>query len=639
MSKFLPSKYQKDIFNFITNDTRNAVVSAVAGSGKTTTLLKALELIPENKSVLFLAFNVSIRDELKKRVPPNKNIDIKTLHGFGYTLLRNYHRCSVDDKNLKYRNLFWDIVKFFSGENPDGLSKYNFNEEQFKYVKSIYDAVEGKEIDQYKFASDVVNLCNLSRQHLVNFEIKAIGVGEINKLAEIHVVSNEDGESTVAWLLSKLGMSYTELLDYTDMISLPITLNHVGDSYDFVFIDECQDLNSCHRLLMQRALKPETGRFIAVGDPKQAIYGFAGADHESYQKLKDLPNTIELPLSYTYRVAPQILNMVRHLNPAIMAHSKNRPGRVIENFSYKDLEDGDMVLCRNTFPVISLCIKLLTERKKSYIIGSDFGKSLEKMITQQEKNHGEFNMTNVLLGLLKEKERLIEKIMANHTMKKSEAMEDNQVIIFGEKIQAIEALSDGIDDPMIVVRKIRDIFSDDKKSGICLSNVHKSKGLESERVFIIHSELFPSKYATAPWEIEQERNLEYVAYTRAKTTLGFITDFDAFTSHKSRDIDQSKIKVSKHIGKVGDRRYFELIVIDKRIVDSIYGGKDLVFDLVDKNGNLFSKWGDINEDFLTTNINSTVEINSKVAFYGKIKGHKQFKGEKVTEISKLISHY
>jgi hypothetical protein len=60
---------------------------------------------------------------------------------------------------------------------------------------------------------------------------------------------------------------------------------------------------------------------------------------------------------------------------------------------------------------------------------------------------------------------------------------------------------------------------------------------------------------------------------------------------------------------------------------------------VDKNGNLFSKWGDINEDFLTTNINSTVEINSKVAFYGKIKGHKQFKGEKVTEISKLISHY
>ena len=637
MSKFTPSKYQKDIFNFILKDTRNAVVSAVAGSGKTTTLLKALDLIPDDKSVLFLAFNVSIRDELKRRIPENKNIDVKTVHGFGYTLLRNHYNCSVDDRNLKYRNLFWDIVNFFNGEKPDGLDKYGFNEEKFKYVKSIYDSVDGKDIDKYKFATDVVNLCNLSRQHLVNFDIKAIGVGEINKLADIHAVSNQDGESTVAWFLAKLGMSYIQLLDYTDMICLPITLNHVGDSYDFVFIDECQDLNSCHRLLMQKALKPETGRFIAVGDPKQAIYAFAGADHESYKKLKELPNTVELPLSYTYRVAPEILNMVKHLNPAILAHSKNRKGKVIENFSYKDLQDGDMVLCRNTFPVVALCIRLLTEGRKSYIIGSDFGKSLEKMITQNERKGEEFNMTNVICRLLKEKEKLIEKIMTNHTMKKSEAMEDNQVIIFGEKILAIEALSNGIDDPMVVVNKIRDIFSDDNRSGICLSNVHKSKGLESERVFIIHSELFPSKYATTPWEIEQERNLEYVAYTRAKTTLGFINDFDAFSGHKSRDIDKSKLKISKHVGNPGMKMYFELTVTDVRTVNGLYG-QTTVYDLTDKNGNMFCKFGDINEEYLTNILDKSVSINSKVSFYGIIKEHSEFRGNKVTKLGK-ISQY
>jgi DNA helicase-2/ATP-dependent DNA helicase PcrA len=64
MAKFTPSKFQKDIFNFILKDDRNAVISAVAGSGKTTTLLKALDLIPEDKTVLFLAFNKSISDEL-----------------------------------------------------------------------------------------------------------------------------------------------------------------------------------------------------------------------------------------------------------------------------------------------------------------------------------------------------------------------------------------------------------------------------------------------------------------------------------------------------------------------------------------------------------------------------------------------
>ena len=45
------------IFKFILNGEKNAVISAVAGSGKTTTLLEALKLIPEDKTVLFMAFN------------------------------------------------------------------------------------------------------------------------------------------------------------------------------------------------------------------------------------------------------------------------------------------------------------------------------------------------------------------------------------------------------------------------------------------------------------------------------------------------------------------------------------------------------------------------------------------------------
>ena len=200
-------------------------------------------------------------------------------------------------------------------------------------------------------------------------------------------------------------------------------------------------------------------------------------------------------------------------------------------------------------------------------------------------------------------------------------------------------MSHGIDDPKEVIQKIEEIFFDDKKSGICLSNVHKSKGLESERVFIIHPELFPSKYATLPWQIEQEKNLEYVAYTRAKTTLGFVTDFDAFSNHKSRDIDPSKIKASNYVGRPGMKMYLELVVTDKRIVDSQFGGKDVVYDLIDKNGNIFTKWGEINNEFLTTNLSKTVDVNSKVSFYGIIKDHSQFRGNKITKLEKKISHY
>lgn len=635
MANFTPSTFQKDIFDFVLKDNRNAVVSAVAGSGKTTTLLKSLELIPEDNSVLFLAFNKSIVDELIERVPKRSNIHLKTLHKFGYGTFRKQFDANLD--TIKYRSIVWNVIDFLSGKKENSIDKYKFDEEHLNYCKQLSEYFKNQEIDYSKFVTDIVNLCNLARLHLVNFDIKPIGVGEINRLSEIHSISNQDGESTCAWYLSKLGIFYKNEVDHTDQISLPIILNLSTETYDFVFIDECQDLNSCQRMLMQKAIKPGVGRFIAVGDPKQAIYAFAGADHESYEKLKSIPNTIELPLSYTYRCAPQILNLVRHLNPAIIAHPKNKNGKVLETFSYKDLQDGDMVLCRNTFPVVSLCIKLLSEERKSYIIGSDIGKSLITLIESTRNKTQEFNMENVILSLLKQKEKMIEKVMSSQTMKKSEASEDSQVVIFSEKIQVIEALSNNIEDPNLVIEKIQNIFADDKKNGICLSTIHKSKGLEAERVFIIHPELIPSKFATLPWQMEQERNLEYVAYTRAKTTLGFINDFDAFTQHKKREIDESKLKISKHIGSPGMKMYFELTVTDVRIINGMYG-ETTVYDLVDKNGNMFCKFGNISDEYLTNNLQNSVSINSKVSFYGIIKEHSEFRGNKVTKLGK-ISHY
>ncbi len=637
MSKFTPSKYQKDIFNFILKDDRNAVISAVAGSGKTTTLLKSLEIIPEDKTILFLAFNKSIADELERRVPKDKkNIFVKTVHGYGYSVLRQKNDPKMDDK--KYRKLLWSVIYFLNGKDDTSILSYGFDTKHQKYIQEISKLLPDENTDANKFVTDVLSLSNLARLHLVNFDIKPIGVGEINKLAQIHSISNEDNESIVAWYLSNLGIYYDRVIDYTDMVSLPIILNLESEKYDFVFIDECQDLNTCQRILMQKAIKPDGGRFIAVGDPKQAIYAFAGADHESYQKLKQIPNTIELPLSFTYRVAPQILNLVKHINPAIVAHSRNKAGKVIDNFSYKDIQDGDMVLCRNTFPVVALCVKLLSEGKKSHIIGSDIGLSLKNMISSCKREREEFNMNNVLCRLLKDKEKMIEKIMTNHNMKKGEAMEDSQVIIFSEKIQVIEAISSGIDDPNVVIEKIDAIFSDKEKSGICLSNIHKSKGLEADRVFIIHQDLIPSKYASLPWELEQEKNLEYVAYTRAKTTLGFVNDFDAFKSHKPREIDTSKIKISKHVGSPNMKMFLTLTVADKRTVNGMYG-ETTVYDLVDESGNIFSKFGDIDSSYLDGNITgSEVSVNSKVSFYGIIKEHGEFRGNKINKLGK-ISHY
>jgi len=87
---FKPSVYQEAVFEFIEQGTGNGVIEAVAGSGKTTTIIKALERIPSNKQVAFFAFNVHIAKELDIRLKSMglTNVHASTIHSFGLSMCR-----------------------------------------------------------------------------------------------------------------------------------------------------------------------------------------------------------------------------------------------------------------------------------------------------------------------------------------------------------------------------------------------------------------------------------------------------------------------------------------------------------------------------------------------------------------------
>ena len=94
------------------------------------------------------------------------------------------------------------------------------------YVKLMGKSVTNDELDINQFTIDVNTLSNLGRLHLVDFNIKPIGVSDIRTLSNIHSIGNEDGECEVAWYLSKLGLYNTQTIDYTDMIVLPNLNRH-----------------------------------------------------------------------------------------------------------------------------------------------------------------------------------------------------------------------------------------------------------------------------------------------------------------------------------------------------------------------------------------------------------------------------
>ena len=71
--------------------------------------------------------------------------------------------------------------------------------------------------------------------------------------------------------------------------------------------------------------------------------------------------------------------------------------------------------------------------------------------------------------------------------------------------------------------KILNLFDDNDKNCVILSTIYRSKGDESNTVYILDSGQLPytGKNSNEAQQ-EQEKNLVYVAITRAKKTLYFV---------------------------------------------------------------------------------------------------------------------
>lgn len=498
MSGFIPSKYQQDIFDFIQHGNGNSVINALAGSGKTSTIVNAVKLIPSTCNALFIAFNKEIVKELEKKLAGVKNVQVKTLHSLGLLMIRRNLGTNIEIDEYKYRT--------FIKKNIKQLSSADFDKMTTKLMQQYTD--------------NVIQLCDLGRYNLAQCE------KDLLQVSARHDIPIIDDECNAVLNVMKWGIENTTSIDFTDMVWLPyeLTLNPIGLQYDYIFIDECQDLNAAQRELFLRCFRRGT-RFIAVGDKKQAIYSFAGADAESFAKLQNLPNTTTLPLPISYRCPKKVVNLANQFVDTMECREGAPDGEIVHNVSIKDIHDGDMVLCRTKMPLIKLYMRYLRMGVKSYVRGQDIGLNLLRMVDKTEQivlnvslqKDGVF--ARLYDDLFEERNRL----MIKRGMDLEDATLSNQIMNKYDSIKALEILAEGLTSARDLHDRIENVFAE-SADGVCLSTIHKAKGLEANNVYILCKTLMPSRLATQDWEKEQEQNLMYVAYTRAKYKLGFVSE-------------------------------------------------------------------------------------------------------------------
>lgn len=493
-----PSVKQEAIYDCWRLDDSNILINAVAGSGKTTTLLQLLRMCRHR--TLFLAFNKSIKTEIQSIIDNNNLAQGKamTMHSLGLQAIKHkYRRFRInnnknyelakdiqDEHSLLFKELKWeDKVKI-------SYTLMDMNDVSRIYLTDSIEEIKSYMVDMDKNFFDAI------------FEDRSI----IEILWDDFLALRED----------RYNRRPIEI-DFHDMIYLPVVKNLVIPIYPYyLMIDEAQDLNIAQHALIDRLLAQGTiKRWIAVGDRNQAIYGFSGAYSSSFEKFVDKGNVKQLPLDICYRCPVDVIESANEVYP-VMEGFKTEPG-IVQNINDVSLiKDESMIVCRNSSPLFDLYFRLLGLGRKVYIKGEDILGSVTKFLKPYN-----YKTINASKSQMNRQLRVLEQ-----DMDKSDT-DRFKYYKFKSNLNDFELISSQMCNPNDTVNelmnRIKEIFEESDGKAIVLCTIHKSKGLESDVVYILNEFLIPSKFAKSSKQLKQEQNLKYVARTRAKKEMYFLT--------------------------------------------------------------------------------------------------------------------
>jgi len=513
------STYQQAILDWFKTEEGNGIIQAVAGSGKTSTLVMlAQEMQREKASGVFLAFNKAIAEELKRKLPAN--VVASTFHALG-------------------RAAIVPLIEAKTGR------KFGQKDTDAYKVDGIFDALYGGDEGLRGGKSAVKKLVSLMKANVMMPDVSGEELAGL--MAHYDIESDDDSISNDAVVMMARAVLTRNndivgcggVIDFDDMLYfVPLLGARVGNKYgapwQYVMVDESQDTNAVQRDILARLLRDggrKGARLIAVGDEYQAIYGFRGADSNSMALIRGTFDCVELPLSISYRCAASVVKEAQQYVPHIEAREGATEGVVrgvsewnVEEWRWSEGKD-DLVVCRNNAPLLGVAYKCLRARVPVKVMGRDIGAGLKSLV-RRVSGKGERGLAGF--------QRKLGEWSVGEIARCMERKQEGKAASVADRVDCLLLLSDALIDEgkgssvdeltTLIDTMFPRSASEDGIKGrylVCAS-VHKSKGLEARRVFVLDRRLMPSRWAKQEWEMVQERNLQYVAVTRAKEELVYV---------------------------------------------------------------------------------------------------------------------
>ena len=477
----------------IIHSSGNIKINAVAGSGKTTTIIEYAKARPANSRILYLAFNKSVKLEAVKKFAESglKNVQVETAHSLAY-------------KHIVLR------------------SNYNVRPQEYKtqeIVDLLHIQVKGEKHASYIVANHINKLvayfCNSNKN-------------KVQDLNYLSLITESKAKAFVTKYYDEIVQQARKLLAKMDKGEIEIThdfylkkfqLLNPNLSYDYILFDEGQDASPAmlHTFLNQSATK------VIVGDTHQQIYGWryavnslAQADFKSFN------------LSSSFRFSQNVANLAidilkwkDHFNAPI---SINISGKGADKIG-----KTKAIIARTNLGLILNAIEFITENTKvkyiyfegninSYTYADD-GTSLYDVLNLF--NGKKMQIKDALIKGMKDIDELEDYIRKT---------EDKQL---GMMLEMVKEYENEIYDIIKTIKSKHVDNADKHKAEIIFSTVHRCKGMEYDSVELVNDFITEDKLEKLKNEnkelseefelsipkLNEEINLLYVAVTRTKNKL------------------------------------------------------------------------------------------------------------------------
>jgi superfamily I DNA/RNA helicase len=465
------SSEQQAIFTHFATGTGNLVIEAFAGTGKTTTIKEAFDHAPE-RQILYAVFNKKNQREAQEKIT-DPRVDVRTLHSLGFAYIKRRWKDTKPDDEVEHDRIHSILRKSGLHENHELLAS------SIKLVGFLKNTMinpteaEARDIAQER---DCLLDDTQTNDRIIRTALEALTLAK-----------TRDAQGRIS---------------FDDMVWLPVAMDWVYNCYDMVTVDEAQDMNM-PQLVMAR--KSTNGRIIVVGDSRQAIYGFRGAVQDAMNMMRITLRAKTLSLTTTYRCPKAVVRIAQEIVPAYQSAATAPEGEVLHKGDILlSATVGDAILSRMNAPLTPLALSLIRKGIAARIEGRDIAIQLLAMVRTLRAGSVPDFLKKVEAWLSKQIERL------QRTKTPEKKIEQARDI--AETLKALAQDTKGMPD---VETRINSMFQDTdatSKPCVILSSVHKAKGLEWNRVWLLTETFRKGKGV-------EEDNIWYVAVTRAKQSL------------------------------------------------------------------------------------------------------------------------